>query len=166
MRRAERERTDPAELAEILSASTVLFLALSDEPAPYVLPVCFGYEDGVIYVHSAPAGTKIDLIARHPVVGFSASTEMTVVPAPSACGFSARARSVVGTGRAEVLAEETARRHGLDVIMRHYAGREGGPGAAHPDAGGAAPREYNPASLARTAVIAVRVATMRGKQIG
>ncbi len=165
MRRAERERTDPAELERILHASPVLFLALPDEPAPYVLPVCFGFQDGVIYIHSAPAGTKIDLIARHPMVGFSASTEMAVVPAASPCGFSARAESVVGTGRAEVLTEEAARRRGLDVIMQHYAGH-GSPWHSAGQAGGAGPSEYNPASLARTCVIAVRVATLRGKRIG
>jgi uncharacterized protein len=161
MRRAERECADPAALERILEASRVLFLALQDEPAPYVLPVCFGFEDGVIYIHSASRGTKIDLIARHPEVGFSASTEMTVVPATSPCAWSSRAESVVGTGRAEILTEETARRHGLDVIMRHYAGH-GTPWHS----GGAASSAYQAASLARTCVIAVRVGAICGKRIG
>jgi uncharacterized protein len=154
MRRAERELADPAELETILQRAQVLFLALRDEPAPYVVPVCFGAERGVIYVHSAAAGAKIDLIARHPMVGFSASTEMRVIPADSPCRFSSRAESVVGTGRAEILADEAEKRHGLDLIMRHYAG-------------GSVPLSvYDPAALARTCVIAVRVRTMRGKRTG
>jgi nitroimidazol reductase NimA-like FMN-containing flavoprotein (pyridoxamine 5'-phosphate oxidase superfamily) len=161
MRRAERELADPAALERILQVSQVLFLALRDEPAPYVLPVCFGFENGVIYVHSAAAGTKIDLISRHPMVGFSTSTEMTIIPAASPCGFSSKAESVVGTGRAEILTEEAARRHGLDVIMRHYA-RHGTPW----NYSGTGSPVYQPASFARTCVIAVRVGTMRGKRTG
>jgi uncharacterized protein len=154
MRRAEREVTDPAALEKILREAPVLFLALRDEPAPYVVPVCFGAENGTIYIHSAAAGTKIDLIARDPMVGFSASTEMRVIPGDAPCRFSSRARSVVGTGRAEILVEEAERRRALDLIMRHYAG-DAAPLSA-----------YEPATLARTCVIAVRVQTMRGKRTG
>jgi nitroimidazol reductase NimA-like FMN-containing flavoprotein (pyridoxamine 5'-phosphate oxidase superfamily) len=161
MRRAERELADPAALERILRRAQVLFLALRDEPAPYVLPVCFGFEDGMIYIHSAAAGTKIDLISRDPMVGFSASTEMTVTPADSPCGFSSKAESVVGTGAAEILTDEARRRHGLDLIMRHYAGR----GTPWTFSGTSFPA-YEPASFARTCVIAVRVGTMRGKRTG
>ena len=158
MRRAERELVDPVALDRILQASRMVFLALRDEPAPYVLPVCFGYEEGVLYVHSARAGTKIDLISRDPMVGFSASTEMLVIPGDAPCRFTSRAESVVGTGRAEILVEEADRRHGLDLIMRHCAGDS--------PRGGAAAPQYEPGSLARTCVIAVRIHTMRGKRTG
>ena len=158
MRRAERELVDPAALDGILQSSQILFLALRDEPAPYVLPVCFGYENGVFYIHSARAGTKIDLISRDPMVGFSASTEMRVIPGDAPCRFTSQAESVVGTGTAEMLAGEVDRRHGLDLIMRHYAG--------HSARGTVASAPYEPGSLARTCVIAVRVLTMRGKRTG
>jgi uncharacterized protein len=158
MRRAEREVTDPAALDRILQGSLVVFLALRDEPAPYVLPVCFGYEDGVLYIHSARVGTKIDLISRDPMVGFSAHTEMQVITGSAPCSFSARAESVVGTGMAEVLTGEADRKHGLDLIMRHYGGR------SPDDIPASAP--YHLGSLARTCVIAVRVRTLRGKRTG
>jgi uncharacterized protein len=171
MRRAERELADPVALQKILQEAQVLFLALRDEPAPYVVPVCFGAENGVIYVHSAAAGTKIDLIARDPLVGFSASTEMRVIPGNSPCRFSSRAESVVGTGRAEILTDESERRHGLDLIMRHYGGHRrwhlGGHRIRwHSDGDSAALSAYEPATLARTCVIAVHVQTMRGKRTG
>jgi hypothetical protein len=153
MRRAEREITDPRELDDILAEARVLYLGLRDEPAPYVLPVCFGHEQGTLYVHSAPAGAKIDLILADPAVGFSASTEMTVQPAPTPCGFTSRARSVVGTGRARIVEDDAERKRGLDAIMRHYADSA----SAH---------RYAPGPLSRTCVIAIRVESICGKRTG
>jgi uncharacterized protein len=155
MRRAEREITDPVALAEILREASVLFLALRDHPAPYVLPVCFAHEEGILYIHSAMAGTKIDLMTTHPVVGFSACTELVVVPGSTACGYTSRARSVVGTGRARIVDDPQERSRGLDAIMRHYATVP--EGTQH---------LYQPGPLARTCVIAIRIDTLRGKQTG
>jgi len=153
MRRAEREIVDRAALDDILASARILFLALRSDPAPYVVPVCFGLEKDTLYVHSALVGTKIELLRRHSVVGFSASTDMNVIAGGSACDFTAAARSVVGTGRARIVENQEERRRGLDSIMRHYA-----------DGFGKAP--YRPDTLAHTCVIAVHIDTLRGKSIG
>jgi nitroimidazol reductase NimA-like FMN-containing flavoprotein (pyridoxamine 5'-phosphate oxidase superfamily) len=155
MRRAEREITEPALILEVLQRATVLFLAFHDSPAPYVVPVCFGHENGTLYVHSAVAGTKIELLRANPLLGFSASTDMVVVPGQSACDFSSRARSVVGTGRARIVESQEERGHGLDLIMRHYST---GPVSAAP--------VYRPDALARTCVLAISILSMSGKKTG
>ena len=151
MRRADREIVDRAALDEILQSARILFLGLRDEPAPYVVPVCFGIEKDTLYVHSALVGMKIDLLRRHAVVGFSACTEMQVIPGAAACDFTSAARSVVGTGRARIVESEEERMKGLDSIMRHYT------------EGPTARASYRPDSLSRTCVIAVRIDTLRGK---
>jgi nitroimidazol reductase NimA-like FMN-containing flavoprotein (pyridoxamine 5'-phosphate oxidase superfamily) len=151
MRQAGREVVDRAALDGILRSARILFLALRDEPAPYVIPVCFGIESDTLYVHSALVGTKIDLIRRDPVVGFSACTDVSVRPGPTPCDYTSPARSVVGTGRARIVEDEDERIRGLDSIMRHYA--EGSFGRD----------SYRPKSLSRTCVIAVRIDTLRGK---
>jgi nitroimidazol reductase NimA-like FMN-containing flavoprotein (pyridoxamine 5'-phosphate oxidase superfamily) len=158
MRRAEREITDPAALEQVLAAARVLFLALRDEPAPYVIPVCFGLDAGTLYIHSALGGTKMDLLRAHPVVGFSACTDMTVIPGALACDFTSAARSVVGTGRARIVESDEERRRGLDSIMRHYTDAPAGPPAVEP--------VYRPATLSRTCVIAISIGTLRGKSTG
>jgi nitroimidazol reductase NimA-like FMN-containing flavoprotein (pyridoxamine 5'-phosphate oxidase superfamily) len=154
MRRSEKEITDQEALDGILQGAEVLFLALRDEPAPYVFPVCFGSDAGTMYVHSALVGTKIDLLSAHPVVGFAACTTMTITPGRTPCDFSSAARSVVGTGRARIVEGEEERLKALDLIMRHYGAGENGKSA------------YQPGLLARTCIIAIHVDTLRGKSTG
>jgi uncharacterized protein len=152
MRRSTREITDPAELDAVLDQAAVLSIALHDEPAPYVLPVCFGRVGRVLYVHSAASGAKIDLLRARPEVGFSASTEMSLRPGATACAWGCQARSVCGTGTARITGDPEERRRGLEAIMRHYAAD--------------APVDFSPESLARTCVIAIDVASLRGKRVG
>ncbi len=155
MRRVEKEITDPAQLRDILEKASLLFVAFNDPPAPYVIPVCFAHAEGVLYVHSALEGTKIELMKKNPLVGFSASTELAVTPAASPCAYGARGRSVAGTGSARIVVEDAERKLGMDLIMRHYA------------AGLPAERLlYAAGSFSRTAIIAISIISLRGKRIG
>ena len=153
LRRAGREIKDPAAIERIFHDATLLFLALADEPAPYVIPVCFGRVGDTLYVHSAREGRKIEGLQSRPHVGFSASTNIKVKHGERACDFSCAARSVVGTATARIVEDEAERRRGLDAIMRHYAG-EG------------APTDYRDSSLARTCVIALDLLDVCAKRVG
>jgi nitroimidazol reductase NimA-like FMN-containing flavoprotein (pyridoxamine 5'-phosphate oxidase superfamily) len=141
---------------------------LKDEPAPYVVPVCFGRENDTLYVHSALAGTKIELLRENPRVAFCAATEMTVVPGATACAWGSRASSVVGTATARIAETDEERRRGLDAIMRHYRGSAtaaSAVGSAPADSPGAPP-SYAPGSFSRTCVIALRIDTRRARRTG
>lgn len=151
MRRVGREIPDRAGVEDVLRNARTLFLGLHDGDAPYLVPVSFGYEDGAIWVHSAPAGTKIDLLRRDPRVGFAAEWGTEVTAGRTACDWSVRSRSVTGTGIAAIVEDEAERRRGMDAVMRHY--------------GGEAP-QYKPETLSRTLILRIDVTGMRGKRIG
>lgn len=151
MRRPEREIAERAQVEAILDRAPVLSLALHDEPAPYVIPVSFGREQGILYVHGSPSGAKIDLIARDPRVGFTAYADYALVTGHGSCDWGARAASVVGTGVARVVNDPAEKLRGLDAIMRHY--------------GDSLP-VYKPETLARTCLIAISVRSLRGKRLG
>jgi hypothetical protein len=153
MRRADRSVTDVEEIARILDQCTVVFLSFNDAPAPYVVPLFFGHEPGRLYVHCAPVGTKIDLLRADPRVGFSAVAAAQMVEGEGACDFTARAQSIAGAGTARIVDDETEKWHGLDLIMCHYAPR------------GEQGFNYKPASLSRTAVIAIEIQAMTAKRI-
>jgi uncharacterized protein len=153
LRRAAQEIVDPDGLNEILATAQLLYLSFDDHPAPYVIPVCFGSAPGVLYVHGAKEGAKIDLLRGNPRVGFSASVDVSIVAGRAPCGFSCTGRSIVGTGFARIVEDEEERRRGLDAIMRHYSHAPG-------------ELSYEPGSLSRTGLIAIRIETLCGKRIG
>ena len=155
MRRSDRDATTASEIVRILTRARVLFLALHDEPAPYVVPLFFGWEEGRFYLHGAREGTRTRLMSAHPEVGFCAVAGVEIVEGAAACDFTARTESVVGTGTARIVDDAAERIHGLDLIMSHS-------GTGRP-AGGF---DYRPGSLQRTSVVAIDIATISAKRIG
>jgi hypothetical protein len=152
MRRAQREVTAPDELRAILAEATVLFLSFHDEPAPYVIPVCFGQIGDTLYVHGAAQGTKMDLLAARPEVGFSAATQMVLRSGEMACDYGCRAQSVVGTGTVRVVDSAEERARGFDSIMGHYVAE-------------ADKLTYKPGTRERTCLLAIHIESLRGKRI-
>jgi nitroimidazol reductase NimA-like FMN-containing flavoprotein (pyridoxamine 5'-phosphate oxidase superfamily) len=122
------------------------------------VPLNFGYEDGTLYFHSAPAGRKIDFIAANDRVCFEFDLDHELVTADAPCRWTMKFRSVVGTGRAAIVEDGKERMRGLKAIMRHYARLAGG--------GDFADDDFERAVLAKTAVIRVDIESLTGKQSG
>lgn len=81
MRRTDREIANRKEIEDILRRSTVCRLAMIDAGRPYLVPLCFGYDAGILYFHSAPVGKKIDLLKKNRNVCFEFDADTIVVPA-------------------------------------------------------------------------------------
>ena len=151
MRRTDKEIADRKEIEHILRRSTVCRLALVDAGRPYLVPLCFGYEAGVLYFHSAPVGKKIDILKKNGDVCFECDADTIAVPADTPCGWTMRYRSVIGYGIAGFVEDLRGKRAALDVIMRQYA--EG-------------THEYSDEALRKTAVIKVEIRELSGKKSG
>ena len=126
MRKKEYEITDPAEIEGILREALICRLAMTDGQVPYVVPLNFGYRERALYFHTGRAGKKIDILKKNPVVCFEADIDAELMPSDTACGYSMRYRSVIGTGRAEFLDDRDMKRNALDIIMGHYSDRKTG----------------------------------------
>lgn len=129
MRRKDREITDEKQIDEIIRRCDCCRLGFNDDGEVYIVPLSFGYEklDGKrdFYFHSAAEGRKIDLIKRGGMVGFELDCGYQLHTADAACGYTAAFSSVIGTGRAEILAGTEDKIHGLERLMEHTAGLEG-----------------------------------------
>ncbi len=168
MRNTKKEITEKAAIEAVLRDAQVLHLGMCDpdgqDPFPYVLPLNFGYKDGVVYVHSARKGLKIETLRRCPRVCFSVVTDAELRPpkrpedvaedakgeeSASGCGFGMRFRSVVGFGRAEIVEDIQEVDKGLRVVMQHYTDME---------------LPFLESVLRKTAIIRITVESMTGKQ--
>lgn len=121
MRRSDRQITDPDELESILRNGRVCFLSMVDDGKPYVVPVHYGYEEGTLYIHSAPEGRKIDIIRKNPDVCFSIVADFGMIRGKNACSWSTNYTSVIGTGKAIIQEDRREKEKGLDVLMGQYS---------------------------------------------
>lgn len=128
MRRKDREVTDAAETARILSDCKIMRLGLNDDGKVYVVPVNFGYTcaDGkfIFFFHGSARGRKAELLARNGYAGFETDTGYRLKEAETACGCTALFESVIGGGRVTAITDAGEKTAALNVIMEHVTGKK------------------------------------------
>jgi len=153
LRRKDREIIHKEEILEILNQADVSHLGLTDGTRPYVVALSYGYEDGVVprlWFHGAMKGRKTDLILNNPEAFFLIDTDHQLVPGPQACDYTMLFRSVSGSGRIRLVTEDSEKIYGLNIIMKHYTGRND--------------FEYAPEMLRTTSVMCLEIREMTGKK--
>lgn len=122
MRRKDREITDPAQIADIMSRCEVLHIAMNGTVVPYLLPVNFGMEpDGLtLYIHGAASGHKYDVMARDNRVSFEMECTNGLVLDEDNHACTMNYESVIGRGVLEEVTEESEKIRALDRIMAQY----------------------------------------------
>jgi hypothetical protein len=148
MRRKDKEITLAAEIEDIIAGAVVCRLAMVDGDRPYVVPLCFGYENRTLYFHTGRKGKKIEVLQKNPYVCFEFDENVRVLAQPDACDWGLAYRSVIGYGKATFVTSPENKRRALDIIMRHYGGMAG----AYPDA-----------RIDGTRIVRVRIDRMTGK---
>ena len=125
MRRKDREVTDINEIVDIIKKCDVIRLGFSTNSAPYILPMNFGFsiegESIVFYFHGAKEGKKLDLIRENACVGFEADCSHKLITGENACDYSMEYESIIGNGKAEIIADYNQKVHALSVIMKNYS---------------------------------------------
>ncbi len=125
MRRTDKEIVRREEIDAIIRGSQVCRLALAKDNEPYLVPVSFGYDGAAIYLHTAPAGRKIDFFLANPRVCFEFERNVEIHTDPAlACKWTMRYESVIGWGRIAEVTESAAKERALNAVMRQYSGRD------------------------------------------
>jgi len=70
MRRKDKEVPGAKDIEDIIRKATICRLALCEGDRPYIVPLCFGYEDGKLYFHSASRGRKLKILENNRNVCF------------------------------------------------------------------------------------------------
>lgn len=118
--------TDPQEVAGIIAQCPYCMVGLVDgEGNPYVIPMNFAYEDGTVYLHSGPTGSKLQMAERHPrvCITFCEGHELVWMHEQIACSYSMKSRSVICRGQVEFVDDLEEKRRALQLMMKHFTDR-------------------------------------------
>jgi uncharacterized protein len=149
-----RTITDPREIEEIIRKCQVCHVAMANpEGDPYVVPMNFGFEDGVIYLHSAQSGKKTDILKKNPRVCIAFSTDymLRAQSEQVACSYSMKYRSILAYGKVEFIGDPEEKTAVMNRVMRQYTSRE---------------FTYNPPSIREVCCYRIRVERFDGKAFG
>ncbi|MGQ1890227.1 pyridoxamine 5'-phosphate oxidase family protein [Thermophagus sp. OGC60D27] len=112
---------------EVILSCKICFAGVVDEDGlPYVVPMNFGYEQGVFYLHSAPEGRIIRALERKNDIclTFNFGEELAFQHPEVACSYRMKARSVVAEGKVTFVEDMEQKRHALDCIMAQYSRKQ------------------------------------------
>ncbi|MHB1484269.1 MAG: pyridoxamine 5'-phosphate oxidase family protein [Saccharofermentanales bacterium] len=152
MRRSEQEITEKKEIEKILEQSEIIRIAMVDNGTPYLVAMNFAYENGVIYLHSAKEGRKIDVLRKNNNIAFQCEIGVEIIHNEDSCSCNTRYLSVFGNGKVDLIDETNEKTAAMNAIMTKYTKSSG---FAYPEA-----------VLGRTLVIKVEIESMTGKKSG
>jgi len=157
MRKANREIKYRDGLAAVIETCDACRIGLIDRASDevYIVPLNFGYDfadDGrlTLWFHCAREGRKLDIIGEGVKAGFEMDCNHVITAGETACKFSMKYESIIGTGFIAPVADTSARMHGLERLMAHYGG---------------AGLPFSEEALALTTVLRLDVETFTGKRL-
>jgi nitroimidazol reductase NimA-like FMN-containing flavoprotein (pyridoxamine 5'-phosphate oxidase superfamily) len=112
---------------EILCAGRVAHVAFSVDGQPYIAPMTYHYEDGVVYLHGAPASRLQKTLRTGTPVAIEVMLLDGLVASRDAKNHSANYRSVVVYGTAEPITDTQHKRALMEAMtQRYFPGRRVG----------------------------------------
>ena len=131
MRRADREVTNPEQIAAIVAACDIVEVAYADAEGLTIVPLNFGFDYDeatgklTLWFHSAPRGRKLDAIRAAAgdalPMAFEMATDCEVVEGRTLCDWGEAFKSIVGNGTASLVEDLDECRHGLQTLMAQQA---------------------------------------------
>lgn len=147
MRRKEKAMTNE-QIDSLLKRENVLRLGLAVDNKPYIVPLNYGYKNGVFYVHCAKEGKKIDMIKKNDLVCVEVEGASELVTGDIACKYTMNFESVIGYGQATILESKDDVKEGLDVLMAQFSDL---------------PFTYNEKVMAKVSIIKITMDELVGK---
>lgn len=157
MCRGDKSINKISSIHSILKKAMLLRLGLCYENIPYVIPLNFVFDEtakpnGVIYLHSALDGLKIDILHENNEVCFEVEQNLQLVTADRPCNWGMKYKSVIGHGKAYFEDNEWKQRV-LDLFMDKYSDEK-------------LTYQYSDAALAAVCIIKIEITSINGKRSG
>lgn len=115
------------EIRSIIEKCNICFLGLAEKDGtPYVVPMNFGFKDGVIYLHSAPDGNLVNMVnANNKVcINFCTDSKLVFQHPQVACSYRMKSQSVIAWGQVEFIEDLAEKEKALHILMAQYSDKE------------------------------------------
>jgi len=117
MRRRDRELPEAEAYAILARGGDGVLATWGEDGYPYAVPMNHVFVDGVVYLHSATLGHKLENLEHCDLVSYCVVTERTVLPAE----LSTQYESAIVFGRATRVEEPVEKRRGLMALLHRFA---------------------------------------------
>lgn len=115
--RRSRQALSWQETEEILRRGTSGVLALAGaEGYPYAVPLSYVYTQGILYVHCAKVGHKLESIRRCEKASFCVVDRDEIKPE----AYTTYYRSAIAFGRVRILESEEEKRRAIEQLSQKY----------------------------------------------
>jgi|GEM_PF-75482 len=148
MRRKDKAMSGEA-VEKVLKSGRVCRLAMITNRGPYLVPLSYGYKDGMLYFHGAREGRKIDALKTDPRVWFEISTDVSLVKGKDPWSWTMAYRCVMGEGTAEFVTDAVEKEKALDILMRQFGSKN---------------HFFPPEEVKKTGIFRVRILAVSGKR--
>ena len=114
-------------IEKLIERNLVCYVGLIDlQGRPYVIPMNFGYKEGVIYLHSGPESGSVEALKKNPEVciTFSEGHELIWQNENVACSYRMKSSSVICRGKVEFENDFEKKIEILNIIMAQYTDKE------------------------------------------
>jgi len=101
-------------------------LALCYGETPYIIPLNFVFhtipqDNGIIYLHSALKGLKMDILQKNNKVCFEVEDSLEIVTSDKPCDWGMRYRTVIGHGEASFEKDNEEKKKIMGLFMAKYS---------------------------------------------
>lgn len=117
MRRKDRAMAESEAISLLKTVQVGTLATVSEERIPYLVPMSFVYTEGVIYLHCAVEGKKLDNIRSNNNICFNIVAAVELLPA----AFSTNYKSVTVFGTISEVEETDEKKHALIAIVKKYS---------------------------------------------
>jgi hypothetical protein len=117
MRRRDRELPEAEAYAILAKAGDGVLATMGADGYPYAVPLNHAYADGVLYLHSAQTGHKLENLEHCDRVSYCVVTARTVLPEE----LSTQYESAIVFGRAARVEDPEQKRRGLMALLHRFA---------------------------------------------
>ena len=141
------------EIENIINEAQVCYLGMSENNIPYVLPMNFAYEPGVLYLHAAPEGHKLEVLEANPNVCININTgnELFHRHKEVGCSWGMKFKSVNIFGKAGFIEDYAEKYRIMQLFMIKFSGES---------------YEFSEPSIRNVAIIRVEIGKITGKVYG